>query len=86
MGGGQMSGVEARVDLKYLPCQCAFLKREVWAVVLKQADGREKIVNCLDKDHACFQQPCAFTTDGGEWPFPQRWAAAASSQTHPPHA
>ena len=58
-----------RPKVKYLPCHCPFLNKEVWAILTKQADGSWKIVNCLDKDKDCFQQNCAFTTDGGEWPF-----------------
>lgn len=61
-----------RSDVKYLPQFCPFLKREVWAILTQQADGRWRVVNCLDKDRACFQEPCAFTTDGGEWPFSLR--------------
>ena len=56
-------------DVKYLPQCCPFLKKEVWAILTQQKDGSLKIVNCLDKEHSCFQQPCAFTSDGGEWPF-----------------
>lgn len=58
-----------RPDLKYLPQRCPFLKREVWAIVVKQADGSWQIVNCLDKDRGCYDQCCAFTIDGGQWPF-----------------
>lgn len=58
-----------RADIKYLPQYCPFLTREVWALLTRQPDQRWRIVNCLDKDRACFKEPCAFTTDGGEWPF-----------------
>ncbi|HAM39821.1 MAG TPA: hypothetical protein DDX89_00505 [Candidatus Omnitrophica bacterium] len=58
-----------RPEMKYLPRQCPFVKKEVWAILTKQADGSWRIVNCLDKDKACFEQECAFTTDGGTWPF-----------------
>jgi len=58
-----------RPDVKYLPQHCPFLKKEVWAILTQQTDRILKIVNCLDKDSSCFQQPCAFTSDGGEWPF-----------------
>ena len=61
-------GMSAR-NLKYLPQHCPFLKREVWAIVVKQADGSWQIVNCLDKDRICYDQGCAFTIDGGQWPF-----------------
>ncbi len=58
-----------RPDVKYLLQHCPFLKKEVWAILTQQMDGSLKIVNCLDKDSVCFQQPCAFTSDGGERPF-----------------
>lgn len=58
-----------RSDVKYVPRLCPFLKREVWAIVTKQADGAWRIVNCLDKHHQCFEQECVFTVDGGGWPF-----------------
>ena len=58
-----------RLDVKYLPCQCPFLHREVWAIMSRQPDGSWRIVNCLDKDKGCFEENCAFSTDGGEWPF-----------------
>ena len=56
-------------DVKYLPRDCPFLKKEVWAIVTKQADGTWRIVNCLDKHELCFEHNCAFTVDGGEGPF-----------------
>ena len=58
-----------RPDMKYLPKLCPFFKKEVWAILTKQADGSWKIVNCLDKHEPCFKHDCAFTVDGGEWPF-----------------
>ena len=58
-----------RPEVKYLPRHCPFLNKEVWAILTKQADGGWTIVNCLDKDKDCFQHNCAFTTDGGAWPF-----------------
>lgn len=58
-----------RADLKYLPLRCPFLKKEVWAILTKEQDGGWRIVNCLDKDRVCFEQDCAFTNDGGRWPF-----------------
>jgi len=58
-----------RPDVKYLAQSCPFLKKEVWAILTRQSDGSWKIVNCLDKDKGCFEHACAFTTDGGEWPF-----------------
>ena len=61
-----------RTDIQYLPAQCPFLKREVWAILKRQSDGQWMVVNCLDKDKVCFQHACAFTTDGGEWPFHDR--------------
>jgi hypothetical protein len=62
-----------RPDVKYLPCQCPFLQKGVWAVLTQRTAGW-RIVNCLDKDQVCFPHGCAFTTDGGEWPFAQRSA------------
>lgn len=59
-----------RPDVKYLPHPCTFLKRDVWAILSQRPDGSWQIVNCLDKDTACFDHPCRFVTDGGEWPFP----------------
>ena len=58
-----------RPIVKYLPRYCPFLREEVWAILTQQADGTWRVVNCLDKAKACFQYPCAFTTDGGDWPF-----------------
>lgn len=58
-----------RRDTKYLACRCGLLKKNVWAILSKQSRHRWKIVNCLDKDKACLKQACAFTTDGGVWPF-----------------
>ena len=58
-----------RPDIKYLACDCPFVKREVWAILTQQTDGTWKVVNCLDKENACDQYGCAFTTHGGRWPF-----------------
>jgi len=58
-----------RPEVRYLTRRCPFLRKEVWAILTRQADGDWKIVNCLDKDQGCFQHNCAFTTDGGQWPF-----------------
>ena len=52
-------------------CECPFFQRKVSPSVVAQADGERRIVNCLDKDQACFEHACAFTTDGGDWPFGQ---------------
>ena len=57
-----------RPAVKYLPSYCPFLKREVWAIMTRQADGAWKIVNCLDKERMCFEENCIFTT-GKIWPF-----------------
>jgi len=56
-------------DVKYLPRCCPFFKKDVWAILIKQANGTWRIVNCLDKQESCFKHNCAFTIDGGEWPF-----------------
>ena len=58
-----------RPKVKYRPRHCPFLNREVWAILTKQPDGNWRIVNCLDKDKGCYQHDCAFTRDGGQWPF-----------------
>lgn len=58
-----------RPEVRYLPRECPFVKRAVWAILTKHADEQWSIVNCLDKEASCFQQNCALTTDGGEWPF-----------------
>jgi hypothetical protein len=55
--------------VKYLPCRCRLLNQPVWAILTRQSGGGWRIINCLDKDRPCFDQPCAFTTDGGEWPL-----------------
>ncbi len=62
-------GIETRPEVKYVARRCRLLHREVLAILTKQKDGSWRIVNCLDKDKGCFERPCAFTTDGGEWPF-----------------
>ena len=56
-------------NVKYQPCRCLILEREVWAILTKSPDGAWQIVNCLDKDVDCFGKECAFTMDGGHWPF-----------------
>ena len=63
-----MNRVERR-DVKYLSQHCPFFKKEVWAILVQQADGTWRIVNCLDKHEPCFKHDCVFTVDGGEWPF-----------------
>ncbi len=73
-----------RLEVKYLPRHCPFVNREVWAILTKQSDGTWRIVNCLDKDQECFQHECAFTTDGGIWPF-QDVKIANHRRSHPSH-
>ena len=58
-----------RPDVKYSPRRCPFLSKEVWAILTKNDAKQWRIVNCLDKDEECYGEPCAFTTDGGRWPF-----------------
>ena len=60
---------DTQVAFRYEPKFCAFLRRKVWGIMTQQSDGSWKIVNCLDKDVSCFHLDCAFTTDGGEWPY-----------------
>ena len=57
------------MEFRYQPRHCALLGKVVWAILTKQEDGGWRIVNCLDKDAACFGLNCAFTTDQGEWPY-----------------
>ena len=64
-----------RPAVQYLSRRCPFFNRDVWAIVMRQPDRRWKIVNCLDKDKACFAQPCALTVDGGAWPFGDVWVS-----------
>jgi len=61
--------IDAPRELRYEPRYCTLRHDTVWAIVAKQANGSRRIVNCLDKDQACFGTNCAFTTDCGEWPF-----------------
>jgi len=58
-----------RHPVKYLSCRCRLLKKTIWAILTRQSSHRWKIVNCLDKDKVCSKRACAFTTDGGVWPF-----------------
>ena len=67
--GERVSVMNDRPDVKHVPRRCPFLKKEVWAILMKQADGTWRVVNCLDKHEPCFEHDCAFTVDGGEWPF-----------------
>ena len=62
-------GTQTRAECRYEPKFCKFLARHVWAILTLQADGTWRTVNCLDKDEACFNLECAFTTDHGEWPY-----------------
>ena len=62
-------GTEAKVEFRYEPKLCKFLGKHVWAILTQQPDGTWRVVNCLDKDEACFGLECAFTTDNGEWPY-----------------
>ena len=61
-----------RPELQYTPHRCPFLNQDVSAIRAQQTNGTWPIVNCQDKDTACFQHPCAFTTDGGDWPFDEK--------------
>jgi hypothetical protein len=55
---------------RYQPRVCSLRGCEVWAITTQQSDGTWRPVNCLDKEELCFAMGCAFTTDGGGWPFP----------------
>ncbi len=58
-----------KAEIRYYPTTCAVREKEVWAILAKQPDGSWRIVNCLDKDEACFGLDCAFTTSCGRWPY-----------------
>ena len=60
------------VKFRYEPRRCALLGKDVWAILTKQPDGSWRIVNCLDKDEPCFKLACAFTSDGGAWPYTEQ--------------
>ena len=62
-------GREPKVEFRYYPTTCALREKEVWAILTKQPDGSWRIVNCLDKDEACFGVDCSFTTSCGQWPY-----------------
>ncbi len=68
---------DERPEVQYLPQHCPFLNQDVWAILTRQADGSWRIVNCLDKTEGCFLMDCAFTTCGGDWPFPLRVTSQA---------
>ena len=67
------------MEFRYQPRHCALLGKVVWAILTKQEDGGWRIVNCLDKDAACFGLNCAFTTDQGEWPYRESAPATRAS-------
>ena len=71
-------GAEEKPGFRYDPRLCTFLRKHVWAIRMQQPDGTWRIVNCLDKDEACFRLSCAFTSDGGEWPYGDADHPAAS--------
>lgn len=54
---------------RYQPRHCLLRGCEAWAITTQQPDGTWRTVNCLDKEEACFALGCAFTSDGGAWPF-----------------
>ena len=62
-------GGEARPEVRYQPRYCTVLGKHVWAIRTCQPDGSWRIVNCLDKDEACFTLDCIFTSDRGRWPY-----------------
>ena len=74
----------ARVEVRYQPHFCVFLKKEVWAILTQQADGGWRIVNCLDKEAGCFGLGCIFTTDQGEWPYHPSETTQAPLKEPPP--
>jgi hypothetical protein len=57
---------------RYEPRRCEFFRKHVWAIRTRQANGTWRIVNCLDKEHACSGVDCCFAaaTGGGAWPYP----------------
>jgi hypothetical protein len=56
-------------EAKYHPRRCRFFNVDVWAILTRGASGRWCVANCLDKHAGCMSLNCAFTADGGEWPF-----------------
>ena len=68
MPGPSMNKATA-VEFRYQPRYCALLGKYVWAIRTRQADGTWRIVNCLDKDGPCLSLDCAFTAEGGAWPY-----------------
>jgi hypothetical protein len=60
---------QTEVEFRYQPRYCTLLGKYVWAIRTRQPDGTWRVVNCLDKDEACFHLDCAFTTDHGQWPY-----------------
>lgn len=56
-------------EFRYEPRYCTFFGKHVWAIRTRQSDGSWRVVNCLDKDEACFRIDCVFTTSGGMWPY-----------------
>ena len=59
----------SKTEVRYRPTTCTVLRRQVWAILTQEPDGTWRVVNCLDKDEACFSLDCAFTTSGGQWPY-----------------
>ena len=59
----------SKTEVRYQPVDCAVLRKHVWAILTRQPVGAWRVVNCLDKDEACFSLDCAFTTSGGQWPY-----------------
>jgi len=59
----------ARQEVSYTPRRCTVFDRDVWAILIREGEPPARVVNCLDTDHPCYAQSCAFTTDGGAWPF-----------------
>ena len=75
--------VASKVEFRYQSAYCAVLRKHVWAILTQQQDGTWRVVNCLDKEEACFTLDCAFTTSGGQWPYasPPRCESPASDVT-----
>lgn len=76
---------EPHVEFRYHPNYCTVMRKSVWAIVTRQPDGTWRIVNCLDKDDACFKCNCAFTVDHGQWPYETPAGPIARPLVHPPN-
>ena len=57
-----------RPEMRYEPRECRLRGVCVWAILTK-ASGEWTVANCLDREPACEQHPCALVSHTGVWPF-----------------